>query len=486
MRNFLTVLLLFLTCFRGFSQTFTVIEKNKSTAAIFDYNNPLSLLSLVYNNVNLFTENTFDEGKSLKIDAFKKSDLEQYAISKDELLQVETRGNEYLSYTYMGDNMNLAKTNENFDTWYEKLINVAEDDALIPGKDFLKEIWDNTSVGNALMSSEKRFFDVREIDLLILQNDAEDTIVHFAKKLKNYEKRVIVASLSKRNLLDVLNFSVQVKAKKEIINAVWEELRNVQLKAYEDCLKEFYDEPNRIFDQYTFYNGMVKIKPIKESSIWERTLEFSTDLEPVKKMEYLHFGKLWGCKQERPEILNFMSMDGEPFQIIRDENPTFATYITNKFSDGLDFSISEIAELEQNWAKTAIGDYLTSPLRTSNFWWDFEEPEMLIDYRFSETSETSGQILAPVMLYFVKDLPSINKKVTTMRFDLRDAYGQMDFLPLLELSPKVKAAELKWIGALNNPIGQCFENTLKDREKLSSYLLLSDDFLKKGFRITLY
>lgn len=486
MKSTFTIAFMFFFCFIGSSQTFTVIEKSKSTAAIFDYSNPLSLVSLVYNNASLFVDNTFDEGRSFKIDAFKKSDLEQYTISKEELLQAETRGSQYLMYTGLGDDIALIKTSDNFDSWFENQKSLLEDVSIVPSKEYIKEMWDKAAIGNALMSSEQLFFDLRGIDLLILQNDTEDTLVHFAKKLKNYEKRVIVASISKRNLLDMLNFSVQVKAKKELTTAVWEALRDEQLKAYESCLKEYRDEPNLIFEQYSSYNGMVKINPIKEASIWERTLEFSTDLEPEKKMEYLHFGKLWTCKQERAEIFDFITMNGESIQIIKEQIATFKEYLSIYSPGDFLFSPSEYENIEHIWENTPIGEYLMSPLKTSYFWWDFEEPEMLIDYRFRETSETSGQLLTPVTLYFVKDLPSINKKVTTMRFELNDAYAQMEFLPLLEMNPKVKFVDLKWISLLNNPIGQCFENTLKDREKLGSYLLLSDDFLKKGYRITLY
>lgn len=486
MKHFTLSLFLISISILGFSQSYTIIEKSKSTEALFDYNNPLSLVSLAYNNAGLFVENNFEEGNSLRIDAFKKSDLEQYNISKNELIEVETRGTDYLLYTGYGDDIILTKTEENFDSWFDFQKTFLEDASMMPSKEFMKEMWDNTVVGSYLKHKEKRFFDLRNIDLIILQNEVEDTIVHFAKKLKNYEKRVIVASVSKRDLLNVLNFSVQVKADKALTKSIWEALRTSQLKSYETCLKEYFDEPNRIFEQYAFYSGMMKIKPINEASIWERTLEFSTDLDPVKKMDYLHFGKLWECKQERADILTLITNYGEPIEIVRDENPSLANYLNYNFPEGFSFSSSEMSNLEALWANTPIGENLKTPLRTSYYWWDFEEPEMLIDYRFINNSDVSNPQLTPAMIYFVKDLPSINKKVTTMRFDLRDGFGQMEFLPLLEMNPKVTAADLKWIESLNNPIGQCYENTLKHREKLSSYLLLSDDFIKKGYSITLY
>lgn len=487
MKNILTSLLLFFSCFSVFSQTFTVIEKNKSTAAIFDYNNPLSLVSLINNNANLFVENTSDQGQTLRIDAFTTSDLEKYNISKEELIKAETRGVDFQLYTGLGDDMTLIKTDEAFDSWYENLTHFVEDISLMPTKEFLKEMWDNTTVGYNLQSKEKRYFDTRDIDLVILQSEAEDTIVHFANKLKNYEKRVIVASISKRNLLDLMSYSVQVKAKKEVTKTAWEALRFKQLNAYESCLKEFYEEPNRIFEQFGYFNGLVKIDPIRESSIWERSLEFSTDLAPAKKMEYLHFGKLWECNQERPEKLEIFLSSGENVYVVKDRTPLFSDFLNFNYpEDVLGINSSGPEENQKLWEKTNIEDYVMLPLKTSYFWWDFDEPEMLIDYRFMETSETSGIILKPVTLYFVKDLPTINKKVITMRFDVQDTYSNMEFLPLLEMNPKVNDKELKWISALNNPVGQCFENTLKDREKLSSHLLLSDDFIKKGYRITLY
>ncbi len=484
MKHFIHALFLISTSIFGFGQTFTIIEKSTATKALFDYTNPLSLVSLVYNNASLFADNKFEVGNSFRIDAFEKAELEQYNISKDELLEAETRGRQFLLYTGYGDDMVLSKTDENFDSWYENQKAFLESPSLMPSKEFLKEMWDSTEVGGYLNLKEKRFFDVRDIDLLVVQNNVEDTLVHFAKKLKNYEKRVIVASIPMRELLNLMNFSVQVKANKVLTQTIWETLRSSQLKSYEECLKEYFDEPKSVFEQFAFYNGMAKINPIKESSIWERTLEFSTDLEPAQKMKYLHFGKLWECKQERPEILNLFSMYGEQVQIVRDESTSLANYLSYNYPEGFELPPAEMSKLESIWKNTPIGENLKSPLRTSYFWWDFEDPEMLVDYRF--VSDTESLQLRPVMLYFVKDVPSINKKVTTMRFDLRDGFGQMDFSPLLEMNPKVNANELQWIESLKNPTGQCYENTLKDREKLSSYLLLSDEFIKKGISITLY
>jgi len=409
------------------SQTFTLIEKNKHTTALFNYEDPLSLMGLIYNNVDRFVSSYEQEGQAIQIKAFSSEGIKRLNLNKSEFISVETRPNPIEIYTgFGGDNISLQKSDESFEDWYLNLSQFLEDDTFLPNKQFIQSVWEKTKIGDYLSETKLYYFDVRNIDLLILEATEEDTIIHFAKKMADYSKRIIVASISKYNLMNIFGYSVPKMVDKTFTNQILEELKTKQLQKYENCLKEYFEDNNSIFDIAQHNVGLVSISPYINANYWERTLQIAKDLTIEQKLEYFNLGKVWSCKQEVPDDLLLYTNYGELVQITKDNSPSFRTYF-NKLQYEGEFTLSEeaISKLEKKWQETQVGSTLTQDLKTNYLWWDFDNPELLIDYQFQEFQDNNVLKLIPTGIFIVKDLPTINKKINAMYFDLTDELQEL-------------------------------------------------------------
>lgn len=443
------------------------------------------MLGLVYNNVELFASPYFLDGQALAISGFKAKDLENYKIPKSDLLQVECPGLIYQFFNGYENGATLTKTTDDFDSWYKEQLKQVESIDLLPEKENLKTIWSNTKVGDQLKIGEGIYFDVREIDLLVVENKEEDTLIHFARKIKGFDKRIIVASVPKAFLYLLSLYSVQAKATKEISKLAWDELRKIQVKEHQNCLKEFDDQLKNPLIVSPYLYPLVDIFPFSESSIWERTLDFTKNLPLETKIKNMNLGAVLSCEQKTNDPLLY-TIEGNEIQIMKDNSPNFKAYFSKNENFGIYLTPQKIEEIEAIWNKTKEGDYLINDLKKKYFWWDFDNPELIIDYRFIYESEIDDFVLKPTELYFIKENSNGSKKNVLMQFTIFDFEIPLDFISNLQMNPELFSSKLAWKKLINNTIDQNFDQSIKNREKLNSYLLLPDEFIKNGGKITLY
>jgi hypothetical protein len=321
--------------------------------------------------------------------------------------------------------------------------------------------------------------------LLVVENKEEDTLIHFARKIKGFDKRIIVASVPKAFLYLLSLYSVQAKATKEISKLAWDELRKIQVKEHQNCLKEFDDQLKNPLIVSPYLYPLVDIFPFSESSIWERTLDFTKNLPLETKIKNMNLGAVLSCEQKTNDPLLY-TIEGNEIQIMKDNSPNFKAYFSKNENFGIYLTPQKIEEIEAIWNKTKEGDYLINDLKKKYFWWDFDNPELIIDYRFIYESEIDDFVLKPTELYFIKENSNGSKKNVLMQFTIFDFEIPLDFISNLQMNPELFSSKLAWKKLINNTIDQNFDQSIKNREKLNSYLLLPDEFIKNGGKITLY
>ena len=276
-------LIIFTFLFSSFvqAQTFTIFENNKKNKALFDYNDPNSLVSMLVQNQGLIIAS--DEIPcELSSEGFYSIDgLKNYAL-RGEWWEIE------------GDDANATRTilmrysdSESFDDWYTRLTTqgyAPDYDPEVFGaltrtdKLILEKQYNSAEVGFAIKRPPVNcYYDVQDIELIIIYANK----IYFARK-SAYENKFFIClqstleELAQLSRFDYLN--------EELSNKITVKLREFQLQKREIDTPEYpayaieeYSNQHRnatLFDdfnedEFKYYNKSSSIKRIFPGTPWE-------------------------------------------------------------------------------------------------------------------------------------------------------------------------------------------------------------------------
>jgi hypothetical protein len=282
MKNLLILIILFSSFVQA--QTFTIFENNKKNKALFDYNVPNSLVSMLVQNQDLLTNFGCGNGmiKGLSNESLHSVEGLKSFSCPGEPWQIE------------GDDENVTRIilirdseSESFDDWFNRLTTQGKEPDFDPAvfgpltrtnKIELEQQYNLATAGFTIKRpSPIGYYDVNDIELIILNTEN----VYFAKK-SQYENKYYIClqlTLNEVNQLgrfDYLNEDISKKitsklrefqlAKREIdapenpiyaISEYWIPYRQANL----------FDDFNE--DEFKYYNKSSSIKRIFHGAIWE-------------------------------------------------------------------------------------------------------------------------------------------------------------------------------------------------------------------------
>ncbi len=278
MRN----LIIFTFLFSSFvqAQTFTIFENNKKNKALFDYNDPNSLVSMLVQNQGLITSDGLQ--CELSSEGFYSIDgLKNYALS-GEHWEIE------------GDDANATKTvllrnsdSESFDDWFTRLTtqgDVPDYDPEVFGaltrtdKLILEKQYNSALVGLSIkLPPVNCYYDVHDIELIFVNANN----IYFAQKSAYENKFFICLQLTLEELAQLGRFDY---LNEELSKKITGKLREFQLQKREIDSPEYpvyaieeysnqhrnatlFDDFNK--DEFKYYNQSSSIKRIFPGTQWE-------------------------------------------------------------------------------------------------------------------------------------------------------------------------------------------------------------------------
>ena len=260
------------------SQEFIVFENNKKNKALFDYNDPNSLVSMLVQNRDKIIV-------SMENDGYTK--INEYSLHPTEgMPSISVRGQKW---EIEGDDENLTRKiltrdskDESFESWYNRLTTGEDKDIYAPltrtNKHDLQHQYEKCGDNQPIsFPNETGYYDLNQIDLII----TDSTDIYFARKSPYETKHFICLQLKLEELsnlerVDYLNESIS----KTVISKIREyQLQKMAIDTTEwpsYCLEEYYQYLNKgsLFsdfeeEDFKYYRKNGSIKKIIPGSVWQ-------------------------------------------------------------------------------------------------------------------------------------------------------------------------------------------------------------------------
>lgn len=215
------------------AQKYVVFENNKKNKALFDYNDPNSLVSMLVQNREKIIENNTRDGMIT-------TGVNEYSVHPiDGLSSFSVLGPSWkIERLNTGDSWLIMResVNENFEDWYTRLTTIGDSIVYDPAdyealtridKSVLKKQYDICAAHQSLrLPNEIGYYDLNHIDLII----ADSLNIYFARKSPYENKHFICLNLKIDELkglerLDYLNETIS--------KTITSKLREHQLKKKE-------------------------------------------------------------------------------------------------------------------------------------------------------------------------------------------------------------------------------------------------------------
>ncbi len=435
MKNLIILSILFSSFVQA--QTFTIFENNKKNKALFDYNDPNSLVSMLVQNQGLITNLGSSDGvlKGLSIESFHTIDgLKNYALP-GEPWEIE------------GDDENATRTilmrdsdSESFDDWFNRLTTQGKEPDFDPAvfgpltRTNKIELEQQYNLAPASLIVRRppliNYYDVNDIELIILNTEN----VYFAKKSQYENKYYICLQLTLNEINQLGRFDY---LNEDISKKITSKLREFQLAKREIDGPEYpvyaisdYWKPYRysnLFDdfnedEFKYYNKSSSIKRILPGASWE--IE-GDDEDYTKSILYRE------SKQESFEAwFTRLTTQGNA--------PNYNPEIFGALSRISEKGTISLQSLKTQYEACGENQSLRFPDLELTYWVDYPNPALYLKRNFSSDSTGKFKTIFSQLL-FTERLD--NKKGYSQKPQVLMAFGD-GFDPMLDEISELLKEEL--------------------------------------------
>jgi hypothetical protein len=454
MKNLLILIILFSSFVQA--QSFTIFENNKKNKALFDYNDPNSLVSMLVQNQGLLTNSGCNDGliKGLSNESLHSVEgLKSFSCS-GEPWQIE------------GDDENATKTilmrdseSESFDEWFKRLTTKGVEPDNNPSvfgslirtdKLILAQQYNLAPAGFSIKRPPLiGYYEVNDIDLIILNANN----IYFAKKSLYENKYFICLQLTLEELCQLGRFDF---LNEDLSKKITSKLREFQLAKREIDAPEYptyaiseywnpyhqanlFDDFNE--DEFKYYKKSSSIKRIFQLGIWE----IEGDDEDATKSVLIRDSK----EESFEDWYKRLTTRG----VTPDFNPEMFGSLTR-----MDKNI-----LKAQYEITQENNALKMRDIEATYWVDYPNPALYLKRNFSFDSTGKFNTIFSQLL-FTERLD--NKKGYSQKPQVLMAFGDR-FSPILEeisellkeeLAPFDQNEDFAWKKIINSKKGRSVKN----------------------------
>jgi hypothetical protein len=448
------------------AQRFVVIEKNSASQSVFDYNDQLSLMGLLNNNIGSlkdYIRDSYEYSYRNNLDYGLKdgSEMKEYESILNEFEKFEVRKD--LKIPRMSDpedTLLIVRTDQTLQVFLDSVIAADPDyeSLLAIDKNKLSRWWEAANVGTIVKVRTEKQFCIKGIDLILIQINETDSsnarIVHFCRSIKEGEKKQVVFSIPMEELFNNSysgGFNTLVKLNPPLTKKLYKAFRKKQFVAYNDCANASYFGED--------FNDFASLP--EESNLMN---QFDAGSLPIYEKEYR-------CKEEIGEYLRLPRLsDPEDTLFLARTNQTIQVFLDSAIAADPDYELLLTVDpdkLNSWWEQTKINDFVRKDLQEIIYWRDIEEPNAYVLMAWSDGKNVVRNLL------FTKENKATSKQSIFLNFS---SYN----LSEVELKdiPSTKFEQLPWAKTITKSKGEKFSFDKKNSKEITTYSYLIEEIIK--------
>ena len=451
------------------AQRFVVIEKNDISQSVFDYNDQLSLMGLLNNNIGSLKDHirdSYEYSNRNNLDYGLKdgSEMKEYESIRNEFEKFEVRKDlKILRISDPEDSIIVVRTNQTLQVFLDSVIAADADYELLLAIDRneLTRWWEAANVGTIVKVRTEKQFCIKGIDLILIQiNETESydsKIVHFCRSIREGEKKQVVFSIPMDELLSMMNDGNE-----------YNEGFNTLFKLSAPLSKEFYDNFRK--KQFDAYGDCANVSNFGEYFSYFYLPEESKLMKEFDAAESSNFKKEYRC-QEQGEVLKFTRMsDPEDSIIVVRTNQTLQEFLDSAITADFDYlSLLSVDKemLTRWWEAVNISQVVRKDMQEIIYWRDIEEPNA---YAFMNWSGNKNMVQ---YILFTKENKATSKQSIILNFS---SYN----LTEVELKgiPSTKFDQLPWVKRMTNSKGEELSFDKKNSKEITTYSYIIEEIIK--------
>ena len=451
------------------AQRFVVIEKNNASQSVFNYNDQLSLMGLLNNNIGLLKDHIRDSYENsfynnLDYGLKDVSEMNEYESILNEFEKFEVRKD--LKMARMSDpedTILIIRTEQTLQVFLDSVIAADPDyeSLLAIDRNKLTRWWEAANDGMLVRILTEKQFCIKGIDLILIQineTDSSDSrIVHFCRSIKEGEKKQVVFSIQMDELLSMINdgngynegFNTLFKLSAPLSKELYENFRKKQFDAFGDCANVSYFGED--------FNGFA----LGESNLMN---QFDAAPLPVFEKEYR-------CQEEIGEVLKFDRWsDPEDSIIVVRTDQTLQVFLDSAITADPDYELLLTVDrdkLNSWWEQTKINDLVRKDIQETIYWRDIEEPNAYALMAWCDGVNIVRNLL------FTKENNTTKKQSIILNFD----YFNATEVKLKDI-PSPKFDKLPWVKTMTNSKGKKYNFDKKNSKEITTYSYLIEEIIK--------
>ena len=454
------------------AQRFVVIEKNNASQSVFDYNDQLSLMGLLNNNIGLLKDHIRDSYENsfynnLDYGLKDGSEMKEYeSILNDFEKFVVRKPLKIARISDPEDTIYIVKTNQTLQVFLDSVIAADPDyeSLLAIDRNKLTRWWEAANDGMLVRILTEKQFCIKGIDLILIQINETDSsyfrIVHFCRSIKEGEKKQVVFSIPMWELISMINDG----------NGYYNEGFNTLFKLSAPLSKELYDNFRK--KQFDAYGDCANV-----SNFGEDFNDFASLPEESKLMEQFDAGPLpiyekeYRCKEEIGEYLRLPRLsDAEDTLFLARTNQTIQEFLDSAIVADPDYEIFLVVDRDQLnswWEQTKINDLVRKDIQEIIYWRDIEDPNA-----YALMACIDGVNIVRNLL-FTKENNTTKKQSIILNFD----YFNATEVKLKDI-PSAKFDQLPWIKTMTKNKGEKYSFDKKNSKEITTYSYLIEEIIK--------
>jgi hypothetical protein len=454
------------------AQRFVVIEKNNTSQSVFDYNDQLSLMGLLNNNIGSLKDYIresyeYSHRNNLDYGLKDESEMKEYESILNEFEKFVVRKD--LKIPRMSDpedTLLIVRTDQTLQVFLDSVIAADADyeSLLAIDRNKLTRWWEATNEGSIVKVRTEKQFCIKGIDLILIQiNDTDSSdlkFIHFCRSIKEGEKKQVVFSIPMDELLSMINdgdgynegFNTLFKLNAPISKELYNFFRKKQFDTYGKC-------ENISYYWWDYFNDFASLP--EESCLMN---QFDAGSLPIYEKEYR-------CKEEIGEYLRLPRLsDPEDTLFLARTNQTFQVFLDSAIAADPDYELLLTVDqdkLNSWWEQTKINDFVRKDLQEIIYWRDIEEPNAYALMAWSDGKNVVRNLL------FTKENIATSKQSIFLNFS---SYN----LSEVELKdiPSTKFEQLPWAKTITKSKGEKFSFDKKNSKEITTYSYIIEEIIK--------
>ena len=451
------------------AQRFVVIEKNNASQSVFDYNDQLSLMGLLNNNIGLLKDHIRDSYENsfynnLDYGLKDGSEMKEYeSILNDFEKFVVRKPLKIARISDPEDTIDIVKTNQTLQVFLDSVIAADPDyeSLLAIDRNKLTRWWEATNVDLIVKVRTEKQFCIKGIDLILIQiNETESydsKIVHFCRSIREGEKKQVVFSIPMDELLSMMNDGNE-----------YNEGFNTLFKLSAPLSKEFYDNFRK--KQFDAYGDCANVSNFGEYFNYFYLPEESKLMKEFDAAESFNFKKEYRC-QEQGNVLKFDRWsDVEDSIIVVRTDQTLQVFLDSAITADPDYELLLTVDrdkLNSWWEQTKINDLVRKDIQEIIYWRDIEDPNA------SALMACIDGVNIVRNLLFTKENNTTKKQSIILNFD----YFNATEVKLKDI-PSPKFDKLPWVKTMTNSKGKKYNFDKKNSKEITTYSYLIEEIIK--------